>query len=158
MKDTDDLPDSNGAESTVCANGHMLTVGQRFCPTCGSAAQMNTPHTTDSLVATPLTGEALKRHNRVVAWISAGVVVVAGLAIALVLLMSSHGAGSVNTHSQSYQDGYQTWNWDLAGQGISSCDGEFQQWSNAGDNFNEWMAGCTAGSDGLPNGSIPNGY
>jgi hypothetical protein len=40
--ETKSLPSSDEAQPMVCANGHVLTVDQRFCPTCGSAARTNT--------------------------------------------------------------------------------------------------------------------
>lgn len=43
VADSDDLPSSNEAEPTVCANGHLLTDSHAFCTVCGSPAQMNTP-------------------------------------------------------------------------------------------------------------------
>lgn len=61
---------------------------------------------------------------------------------------------SINTNSQSYQDGY-TWG-STGGLGVAYlCTADSVYGDDDPYNF---MAGCTAAADGLRNGTIPNGY
>jgi hypothetical protein len=98
------------------------------------------------LTPVPYTPEQKKRQNKLVALWTAGIALVAGVVIALVLVLSSHGAG-VQTNSQSYRDGYASANDSAPGGGPNSCS-ELSVWDiPAGDNGSQWMAGCQAGQN-----------
>lgn len=108
-----------------------------------------------------------KPNNKLVALWIAGIAIVGAIILTLVLVLSSHGV-AIQTDSQSYQDGYSQ---GSPGTGVASGFGQPScavQWNEGvdgngppgfgNDNRPNWMAGCTAASEGLSNGTIPNGY
>jgi hypothetical protein len=150
MTDTEDASGSSEAESTVCANGHMLTATQRFCPECGQAAAVP-----DRALPAGLsqTGKA-PTNGKHVRTIIICTVIAALIAVGVVVALSLHHS----SESISYRDGYSAGK-QMAQQQISAaasnpaanaCDvsatlPSYNGGPPSGDNTSQWTSGCIAG-------------
>src|SRR5271165_1727307 len=77
---------------SVCANGHPLTVGQAFCPTCGSAARNEYARPEWNLLNEKSTKTSKPKTDKtVIAWTVALLVAVI-LAVGIFFAVSHHSS------------------------------------------------------------------
>lgn len=138
MEATKNLPSSGEAQPLVCANGHLLTVGQAFCPTCGSAARNEYARPEwDLLNEKPTKTPKPKTDNQKIVIVVVSIVVALALAIAVVTAVS-HRSGQ----SYSYKAGYS----------------EGAMWANSGRTLGFWASGETNASGVTTIGNACQGY